>query len=197
MPRRIAFAIATVVVVTAAIVLVLKLRSSDPASSTPDPARTPREDRSASSARSEPRLPSTPSEAGSSTTTPTGDKIRDHRDTPMPYEGRDAERTQARLPPTLVRAISKQLEAQMVECTRAIPAEARAKAKVTGSVFVDVAAGTLTVTEAAVELTGVTGDAATAKQCMQTNWVGQSTSADDAVSASHYEISVVFSVPSR
>jgi hypothetical protein len=201
MDRRIVLA-SGAIVAAAAIVLAVKVRSSDPPSPargpTPEPTVVERE-----RPHLESRQPGTPggAEPVSETVTETS-RVRDHRTGDrVPYDpsARGAKRTAQRLPPELVHALSKQLEAAMAECTAAIPAESRGPAPgVTGSVFVDVAGGSLQVTETAIELRDLTGDAATAaKRCIEARWVGQTAPASDGVAATHYEISVVFAVSSR
>lgn len=197
MDRRIVLAGGAVVAV-AAIVLTIKLRGSNDAptvSREPTPEPTIVE-------RGTPRAGQGGTPSVVETVTETS-RVRDHRTGDRVAYDPDArtgeKRTAQRLPPDLVHTLSKQLEAAMVECTAAITADARGpQPGVTGSVFVDVAGGSLQVTETAIELRDLTGDTAvTAKECIQARWVGQTTPAPDAVSATHYEISVVFAVRSR
>lgn len=201
MDRRIVLA-GGAIVAAATIVLAVKLRASDPSVSrarTPEPEPEPVVvDRSRP--HLEARQPGTPSISETVTET---SRVRDHRTgdrVAYDPEARTGEkRTAQRLPPELVHSLSKQLEAAMVECTAAIPADARGpRPGVSGSVFVDVAGGSLQVTETAIELRDLAGEAAaTAKQCMAARWVGQTVPASDGVAATHYEISVVFAVSSR
>lgn len=185
-------------VAAATIVLAVKLRADDippPRDSTPAPVIADRERPHLTEAGQggPPRVAETVTETS---------HVRDHRGDRTAYdpEARTGEkRTAQRLPPELVHMLSKQLEAVMAECTAAVPTESRGpRPRVSGSVFVDVGGGSLQVTETAIELRDLTGDAATAaKQCLEARWVGQTTPASDAVSAAHYEITVVFAVGSR
>lgn len=186
-------AVAAALVVVAAIVLGIELSSS---SSEPSTTRTP--DRPTDPTIGERPRPALadqePGQGGTPTTEPRRSRLRDHRDTSGPYDpaGRTENRTAQRLSPDLVRSLSAQLEAVMLECTTT---STRGPAPVVnGTVFVDVAGGALQVTEASIELRDL-DDAA--KQCMQARWVGQTAPAPQGVSATHYEISVVFAVPSR
>lgn len=200
MDRRLVLAGGAVVAV-AAIVLAIKLR---PSADVPSPSRAPTPEPTIVE-RGTPSLGQGGSPSGSETVTETSQatatsQVRDHRTGDRVAYDPDArtgeKRTAQRLPPDLVHTLSKQLEAVMVECTTEIAADARGPAPgVTGSVFVDVGGGSLQVTETAIELRDLTGaSAVTAKACMQARWVGQTTPAPDAVSATHYEISIVFAV---
>lgn len=184
---------AAALVVVAVIALAIKLSSSSETSTsrrTPDPASDP-----TIGERPRPTLASDePGQGGTPTTEPTRSRLRDHRDTSGPYDpaARTENRTAQRLSPDLVRSLSAQLEAVMLECTAT--STRGPTPVVNGTVFVDVAGGALQVTEASIELRDL-DDAA--KQCMQSRWVGQTAPAPEGVAATHYEISVVFAVPSR
>lgn len=126
-----------------------------------------------------------------------GAEVRDHRSGErVPYTPRariGETRTAPRLPPALVHAISKQLEAAMAECTAAIPADPQGnRPKLAGTVFVDVARDRLVVTEVVLRELD-----ATVRSCIEGRWLGQSISAEGAADTTHYEISVVFAVGSR
>lgn len=126
-----------------------------------------------------------------------GAEVRDHRSGErVPYTPRariGEARTAPRLPPALVHAISKQLEAAMAECTAAIPADPQGnRPKLAGTVFVDVARDRLVVTEVVLRELD-----ATVRSCIEGRWLGQSISAEGAAETTHYEISVVFAVGSR
>ncbi len=195
-----------VVVVGAAVVavaaLAIKLRSSDAPSSrapTPEPTIVERGTARVGQGGEKGAGPfweeGTPAVAETETS-----RVRDHRSGDRVAYDPDArtgeKRTAQRLPPDLVHTLSTQLEAVMVECTAPLTADARGtKPGVTGVVFVDVADGSLQVTETAIELRDLTGGVAvTAKECIQARWVGQTTPAPDGVSATHYEISIVLAV---
>ncbi len=202
MDRRIVL-VGGAVVAAAAIVLAIKLRGATdalPGSRGPAPEPTIIEQGTPSRA-GQGGTPSSSETVSETVTEPA--RVRDHRTGDRVAYDPDArtgeKRTAQRLPADLVHTLSKQLEAAMVECTTRVAADARGpKPGVTGAVFVDVADGSLQVSETAIELRDLLGDAAvTAKECIQARWVGQTTPAPGAVATTHYEISVVFAVPSR
>jgi hypothetical protein len=191
-----------IVVLAGAIALVIKLRpgaTGPTARSTPEATPTIRADRAASLAGR-----GGAERGGAERDTPIvaeGARVRDHRTGDhAPYQGRsrDPDVHATRLPPALVHDISGKLQTVMAECTTTIAPEALGKRpRVIGSIFVDVTGGQLTVKDATVELSEITGDPGPVTRCMQEKWIGQTTSADDATVASHHEISVAFAVAPR
>ncbi len=171
--------------------------SSDPVASN-DPPVTEHHD------PSKPELP----EAGSDRTpTPVvretvidGVRVRDHRigkhaDLDKLLPPNIHPRNSQRLPSQLVQKAIAKLQTVLKDCASALPAGAKsADSKLDGKVFVDVAQGTLQVTEAKVKIENVEGDTAELVQCFESKAVGQSVPSGDVEDTTHYGVSLLFHV---
>jgi hypothetical protein len=128
-----------------------------------------------------------------------GVRVRDHRKNKKPIDlpPNIHHPDQKKLPSTLVFEISNKLSAIMKECAAGqIPKESRgAKPKMDGTVFVDIKGGTLTVTEAVVQIRDVTSDTAPIKQCMEQKSVGQNVPSGTTEDTTHYSISIAYTIP--
>lgn len=129
--------------------------------------------------------------------------VRDHRagdnkplDVPPnvhPPEGR-------LIPSTLTHAISQKVKAVIKDCVASLPREGRAdKPRVEGQILIGIKDKSLAVTQSTIQMRGLDALDATvvdsAKQCIESRAVGQSTPAPDEADLESYTINLSFTIP--
>jgi len=201
------------IILAVAIFLILKVRggddaaarpTADPVAETSDPGASGGDPAAEHHDPAQPALP----EAGSGQNpTPVvretmidGVRVRDHRigrhsDLDKLLPPNIHPRNGQRLPSPLVQKVVAKLQDVLKECARSIPADAKsANSKLDGKVFVDVAQGTLKVTEAKVKVENVEADTAELVQCFESKAISQSVPSGDVEDTTHYGVSLLFHV---
>lgn len=211
MNRRVIL-IGAAVLLVVAIILLIKIRSTDSVAEprTSEPVATTTTTTGSGKVRRDhaPAIPEAtdpgerPDGAGSNDYVETvidGVRVRDHRKNKKPIDlpPNIHRPDQKKLPSTLVFDVSSKLQPVLKECAKGqVPKEARgAKPRLEATIFVDIKGGNLTVTEATAQIRDVTSDTAAIKQCFEQKSVNQGVPSGATEDTTHYSISLTYVIP--
>lgn len=195
------------VVLVVAIVLAIKINSSDssPRTAAPDRASettgSQKDPANDSGDRTRPTLDPKPTDG-----TPTasdyveteidGVKVRDHRKNPgAPFQLPPTVRQHGpeRLPASLVGSISNSLQTAMKDCTASIAADSKGtRPTLEAELVVDIKDKKLTIASSTAQLKDVSGETAAIKQCFEQKSAGKVLPAMTQADGSHYEITLTY-----
>jgi len=213
MSRRVVLAFGAAAVLAAAVILYLALSAPGGAAANTSEVPAPRsrdQDHPRTGDRSNPRTVTgdEPRSRPASDRPPTehtidGVLIRDHRsgDRPPIDLPRTTHAPEGRkLPATLTRDLSQQLQGVMNECAAKIPREARATGpdgpRLESTIFIAIKDQQARITDATVQLRNLEGaSVAPAKLCIEQKALGLTTKAPDEADLERYSVSITFAVP--
>jgi len=216
MSRRVVLAFGAAAVLAAAVILYLALNTPGGSANTSSEAPTarsgdPHTDHPRTGDRSNPRnvtgdeprgIPAT-GDRPTTEHTIDGVLVRDHRsgDRPPIDLPRNTHAPEGRkLPPTLTRDLSRQLQVVMNECAAKIPREARATGpdgpRLESTIFIAIKDQQARITDATVQLRNLEGaSVAPAKLCIEQQALGLTTKATDEADLERYSVSITFAIP--
>lgn len=212
MSRTVALVIGALVVVAAGIALVVMLASGEETAE-PTKGESVSVRKSVPPPRDPgvvvtdtPRLPADQRPAGDPGDQPreyaVGDvRVRDHRSgdhAPLDIPPNPHPANARLIPSTLTHAISLKVREVMTECTRSVPADARAeKPRMEGQITISIKDQQLAVQKATLHLRNMSGPAAdAAKQCLEQKAIGLATPAADEADLDGYTINLSAAIPS-